>query len=523
MKRAILVFLLALLGTSAPSQDTRQETVESTPSLPIAAPSLRLSLLDATALAVRNNLSLRAALIDEQIAETRVRQRLAAFDPTFYSAVNAGKQEQLFAGLFPDPNNPGTSEAIIVNTKEDVADGALGLRGTLATGATYDLSFNTNYEYFQTGSAINPVFTTSSRLRVTQPLLRAAWSQYQCAPIVVARNLQRQTQQAYRASTLAKIREVEQAYFDLVAARENRAVRERSLAVADQLVEINRVKVDTGALPPIEMTSAESARAFRRSELVTAEAEVLTAADRLRREIFSFQSASDWTVVIEPTENIEEVATDLLPLDTIVGIAMKSEPRIIRARLEVARLQTELDQRLSERKPQLDAVGTVEFVGLSDDGLESYADLYNRAKDALSLTAGLAFEYPLGNRFANARVAEARLEVTKACVVLRNVEIEVNSQVRNALRNLDVSARAIRARREAVKLADQQVDVERAKFDVQASTNFQVFEVEDQRNQRRIELVRALIAHRLSLLDLPRVTGAPLTDLMAHAAESRGG
>jgi outer membrane protein TolC len=113
-------------------------------------------------------------------------------------------------------------------------------------------------------------------------------------------------------------------------------------------------------------------------------------------------------------------------------------------------------------------------------------------------------------------VAEARLRVTRATVELRNLEIEVNSQIRNALRNIDVAARAIRARREAVRLADEQVEVERAKFDVQASTNFQVFEIEDQRNQRRIELVRALIAHRLALLDLPRVTGAPLTELLAR-------
>jgi outer membrane protein TolC len=106
-------------------------------------------------------------------------------------------------------------------------------------------------------------------------------------------------------------------------------------------------------------------------------------------------------------------------------------------------------------------------------------------------------------------------------VVLRNLEIEVHSQIRNSIRNLDVAARAIRARRDAVRLADEQVSVERAKFDVQASTNFQVFEIEDQRNQRHIELVRALIAHRLALLDLPRVTGAPLSELVVRIAESR--
>jgi outer membrane protein TolC len=201
----------------------------------------------------------------------------------------------------------------------------------------------------------------------------------------------------------------------------------------------------------------------------------------------------------------------------MLSVAMQSEPRILRSRLEVANRQIELDRRCSERKPTLDAVGAIDFTALDDHGFQTYADLYNRDRDAMTFSAGLVFEYPLGNRFANARVAEARLEVSRAAVILRNLEIEVHSQLRDALRNLDVAARAIRARRDAVVLADQQVAVEQAKFDVQASTNFQVFEVEDQRNQRRIELVRALIAHRLALLDLPRVTGAPLSELIIPA------
>jgi outer membrane protein TolC len=265
------------------------------------------------------------------------------------------------------------------------------------------------------------------------------------------------------------------------------------------------------------MTSAESARAFRRSELVTAEAEVIAAADRLRREIFAFQSAEDWTVAIEPTEDIEERDVALRPLDEIVALALKSEPRVLRGELEVARARKELEQRCSERKPRLDAVGSIDFVSLGDDGFQNYADLYNRSRDAMSFSVGLAFEYPLGNRSASARAAAAQLRVSRASIVLRDLQIEVNSEVRNALRNISVAERAIGARSEAVRLADQQVEVEKAKFDVQASTNFEVFEVEDQRNQRRIELVRALIAHRLAILDLPRVTGAPLSELIARS------
>ena len=97
---------------------------------------MRLSLAEATALAIRNNLALKAAMIDEQIATQRVCQALAAFDPTVYGSLDAGKSESLFAGVFPDPVTPGVSHTVVINDKNDVMNGLAGMRGTLTTGAT---------------------------------------------------------------------------------------------------------------------------------------------------------------------------------------------------------------------------------------------------------------------------------------------------------------------------------------------------------------------------------------------------
>ncbi len=484
-------------------------------SAPTSRPdSLSLSLEDAVGFAVRNNLTLKIALIDEQIAETRIRQELGVYDPTFFANVTTSKREQLFAGVFPDPTNPLISRTFFINNADEGFSAESGVRGRLSTGGTYEASVGTDYRYQQSGGALNPIFTTTGRLQLTQPLLRNAWMAYNDGSIEIAKNRRMQSREEYRSSMLGKIREVQTAYFDLVFARENLQVKRNSLVVADQQVEVNRVKVDAGALPPVEMTSAESARAFRRSEVVTAEAQVVEAEDRLRREIFAFETTSEWTVHLEPTETLSESEIQIRPLDELLQTAFRTEPRIVKAHLDVARAGTELDMRRSERLPKLDASASVNVNSLGSDAGQTYADVLNRARDALSVSGGLALEVPLGNRAASAREAEAELTVTRAQVVLRNLETDVGYGVRNSVRNIDVALRTIRARREAVRFAEQQLANERAKFEVQASTNFQVFEVEDQVNQRRTELIRSMLDYRLAVLDLPRVTGAPLAELV---------
>jgi len=276
-----------------------------------------------------------------------------------------------------------------------------------------------------------------------------------------------------------------------------------------------RIQVETGAFPRVELTSAESARAFRFAEVLSAEAKVTESEDRLRKEIFSFDAVSDWSTPLVPTDPIEPPETALLPVAGIIDVALKREPNVLAARLVVERQKIDVERRLSERAPKLDAFGNVSANAVNDDGIQAWEDAFNRATNALSWRAGVQFEMTLGNRAAKARLAEAELVVQKSRMQLHARETDVTYDVRNAVRNLETARRNIKARREALRLAEEQLANERTKLENQASTNLAVFQVEDQLNLRRTELVRAYLDARLALLDLPRVTGAPIEELTA--------
>ncbi len=508
--KACTASVLILTAGIVSAQESRPE------SRPSLDEPLSLSLNDAVSLLLRNNLGLRSAVIDEHIEETRVREALGAFDPTLYAQTNAGKRERLSPGLFPDPLNPTLFNTRIITSSEDSFDAVLGLRGKLATGATYDASFSNFYQFRQGGGPFNPIWSSTGSLRLTQPLLRGAWSDYAEAEERAAVNRLAQARQTLRGETARKIGDLETAYFDLVTAKEELATKSRSLEVAEALVAINRVKVDAGAFPPVEMTSAEAGRAARRSDVVTAEAKLQDAEDRLRRELFTFESAGEWTVRLRPTEPLVVPVPSFLPVTEIVAVARQNEPRLLKSRLAAAQAEDDLEGRRSERRPKLDAVANANVTSLDDDGYQPWASLFDRSENSLTLIIGLQFEVPLGNRAASARETSAELLLTKARIDLKNLEIDVDYNVRKSLRDLEVARRLIAAREEAVRLADQQVDVERIKLEAQTTTNLQVFEAEDQRNQRRTEYVSALVGYRLSLLGLARITGAPIEDLVVR-------
>jgi outer membrane protein TolC len=420
----------------------------------------------------------------------------------------------LSPGLFPDPLNPGSFTTQIITSREDSFDATLGVRGKLATGATYDASVFNFYQFQKDGSVFNPVWSTTANLRLTQPLLRGAWSDYAEKEERAAIRGLAEARQVFRGETARKIGELETAYFELVKAAEDLAAKRRSLETAEELVAINRVKVDAGAFPPVEMTSAEAGRAARRSDVVTAEAKLSDAEDRLRRELFTFEAAGEWTVRIRPTEPLTAPPVVFRSAEEMIAIARGNEPRLLRARLVVSQAEDDLDARRSERRPKLDAVAQANLVGLDEDGLQPWASLFDRSDNSLTWIVGLQLEVPLGNRAASARVSGAELSLTKARIDLKNLEVEVDYAVRKALRDLEVARRLIAAREEAVRLAEEQVRVERIKLEAQTSTNLQVFEAEDQRNQRRTDYVNALVDFRLTILSLARITGAPLSELL---------
>ncbi len=419
----------------------------------------------------------------------------------------------------------GTTVSQNISQVSDLQDLTFGIQGVLETGLAYDLTFTTNITDVRRADSFDPSYSTGTTLSITQPILRSAWSSYRLAPIEVARISRLESLETYRITRREKLAEVQNAYYDLVFANADIENKNSSVELAEEQIKITKQKVESGALAEIEITSAQAAKASRVADRVSALAAKREAADRLRRLIFAFQKDSDWDIPIQPSEAIQipdkaadEVDIDdvrLKPIPEIVLFAERSHPEMLQAHMTVARAKIELAQRESERLPSLDLLASATFRGLSDQNIvDTHFDAFSSTDGSTNWRVGLAFEYPIGNRAAVSRVAQARVTLRQANIAIHEARTEMIFQIRNAVRNIEVARDLIKASSEARGLAQEQLANERLRLELRRSTNFQVFQVEEELNVRRTELLQAHISYRLALLELARISGIPLADLV---------
>ena len=82
------------------------------------------------------------------------------------------------------------------------------------------------------------------------------------------------------------------------------AVQQRSLELAQELARENKVRVDAGQIPPLDLVQAEAEVAQRRENLIRANTTAEDAEDRLRRLVMDPADAAFWQKRLDPVEEL---------------------------------------------------------------------------------------------------------------------------------------------------------------------------------------------------------------------------
>ena len=165
---------------------------------------------------------------------------------------------------------------------------------TLNTGST-DLtanSFTGNFSYnqgFATGTQItagyqnfyadqnyyrdlfNPYTLSGLGVTVTQPLLRGFGTELNRRFIHIAKNGEKISDYVFQQQAIVTVSGVIRLYDDLVSMIADLRVKQETLAAAQRLLEDNKNKVDQGTLAPIEATRAQAQVASAQQDLINSE------------------------------------------------------------------------------------------------------------------------------------------------------------------------------------------------------------------------------------------------------------
>jgi HAE1 family hydrophobic/amphiphilic exporter-1 len=500
---------LGLLGVAAGAIAQTGPTISSRPGeraprpLPAAGgEGIRLSLDEAVALAVQNNQDLNVSVNAAEASRYSLFSNTGIFDPLAEAYVLRAHSEQ-----------PRTSQFVGAEvTRADTTNVSARVTQLAPTGGTFSLGFtgrrsSTNDIFF----LVNPSWTTGLTLSASQPLLRNFGRDTTTWLIRTARNSRDASYQSFVRSIQTVVNLTEQAYWDLVYAIRNLAVKQEALVVARDLNRITRIKIDVGSLAPIDITQTEVGIATAEQDIIIAESLIGDAQDRLKR-LLSF-GPDQWGIPIVPTDEVR-AEQPTVNVEEGMKAALERRPEVIAAEYNVDSDRIRYDFWRNQTLPQLDLVGTYGYSGLGgttttrDDAgnilsreTGGFGDSFQQIldRDFKNWSIGLNFSFPILNRRARGERGAALYSWESSKAALNSLEQNVLLEVRAAARDIDTARRSIAAAQKSRELAERNLDAERKKFENGMTTSFQVTQIQNDLSAARSNELQALAVYRKAL------------------------
>ena len=336
---------------------------------------------------------------------------------------------------------------------------------------------------------------------------------------------------------------VRNAYWDYVFATQAVEVARQSLDLASKLVQDNQTRVEVGTMAPIDVVQAQSEQATRRQTLVQAEATRRTTELALKRLIVAGTQDPNWNAQIDATDR-PEFRPEAIDLDAAVrrALSARTDLTIAHKNLETNDITVKLLR--NQLLPQADVVARYGIVGRggtqitrSGTGLgagqsvitgtipgglgDAFSTMF--ANDYPTWNVALNFSYPLGTSTAEANLARARVQQSQVEAQLKQIELQVATDVTNAAIQAQTTAESVQAAQAARELGEKKLEAEQSKFEVGMSTNYFVVQAQrDLRDAQNAEL-RAVLNYRRALVELERLQQTTLSNLGITVINAAGG
>jgi len=503
----------------------------------VAPTVIRLSLSDVARLALRNNPEIRRLALEPDVASGELRKALAEFDPALFGEARYTRQKPSpgpdtdaepdgaasFLSLFSGGSGPSETETSVF---------AIGVRTKLRTGTKLELEYRAERQrdlsdpeeagvglasLFGTGGEKEPSWTNRVELRITQPLLQGAGTEFNTANIRLAEIAKEIAYYDAADSVRRSVSEALLAYWDLVRADGDVKINQASLERAKLNLADVIENVKAGLRGRRQQLNAETGVAQRREPLAVSELRRREVQRRLFKLIMPQDRALPTAangIVLTPTDSVERAAG--IPdasVDAAMLVALLHRPDYLRAR------KTSDSRHVAYRRarhlllPKLDLTGRA--------GYEGKGTTHGDADDQLgglefwTWELGLALEVPLGNRAAKGELQRALAQLEQAQIALDDVEQQVRVDVLQALDEIETARERTDLVRASVDASQRQYDEELDRFkklqDLELKT---VLDYEEDLSQQRSRLLQAQTDLQRARIALARAQGRIIEDVI---------
>jgi outer membrane protein TolC len=471
---------------------------------------------DAVRMALESNLGLTANRLGPEIQAQSLAAAKAFYNPLFTTSLSRLDQVQA-------PNNPFDATATSVTTKTNRFSTGVG-QNLRWYGGSYQVTFGGNRtDNSSRGNPFNPVLGSTLGVQFSQPLLR----NFKIDPnraAVKTNQIQQQITDVQLLENIARTsRDARFAYLSLVGAIEGRKVAQQNLDLARESFRSDRARVDVGLMAPVDIVGSEASVALGEDAVIAAEGNIARAMDQLRQFIFDPARPDYWTATIVPTDTINAEPREL-DVDAAVKVALENRSDLVAARktLEIGR--TQLDVLHNATLPVLNFNVNYTGAGTAGTRLDYPNNDYTQTPvvvgtKGFSSAIGDAFgyvqptwqyalqgSYPiLGRSDTKANYARQQLLLRQQEINLRDAELGVTIQVRDAARQVETNFKRVQTARASLAAQVKRLEAENKRFEVGTSDTLRVFLVQRDVAQARVNELQATLAYQQSLINFEAI------------------
>ena len=441
---------------------------------------------------------------------------VASYDPVISGAFNIEHYTEPLSNI---------SIYGVPTLQQNTTTGNIGYSQAFATGTSLTAIFdNSRGTTNSTFSFLNPTLNTYFHLEFQQQLFAGFGLGPNLRFLRIAKNNQRISDVAFKLQVVTTVTQIENMYWDLVAAYEDEGVKSRSLEFAQQTLDSARKQLQLQAIPAMDVMKDEAEEASREQDLTIA------------KSTLQFQ---ELLIKNALTKNLDDPIFEAMPVrptdQSLMSDGTSTAPtedsiaRALRDRLELGESDIDLQNRRLSRDAARNALlPSVALTGYY--GGSGLAGIQNPASGTISTSpvgyggalqtafnnsapdyyVGLNVNIPIRNRVAKSDQYRAELETRQSELRLQQLKKQIRIEVRNAQYALEQSgARVVSARKER-DLVQKTFDITKKEQELGAGSNYQTLTARRDLAVSESTLVAAMTAYQKARIELDRAIGATL-------------
>ena len=473
---------------------------------------LRLGLRDYLGLTLDNNYDITVQQLNVQISDNAITRAFSIFDPTAAATFSITRAKSASSSAL-------AGAATLTQLSQPFS---LNVSQLLPTGGFYTAGFSeTRLSNNSTYSLFNPSYSTGLNLNVSQPLLRNRGSYITKLPITLARSRRVTVGANLEDRVLQLIVFAEQAYWNVIEARENLRVQQETLKLADAALTRSKRELELGAISPLEIFQPEANYANAQISVTQAGYRLSQAEDAARRQIGADLEPDIASLALDLIEPIDVPQAAALNKSETVGYALKKRQDLRALALILNTDDLQIRQVSENLRPDLSLGLTYLSSGiggtLNSNGVVSPGGVGDALYQLFGFTyptysASVTLRLPLRDRRTSADLADTLVNKKIDTYRVKSQEQNIRLQVLNAIDQVENSKASVQLARVALDLAQKRVDADQKRYELGTTTIFFVLASQNDLAVAAGQLVREQVNYRRNLLQLFQSTGQLLDE-----------